>query len=169
MDVFANETIPLPLRLSLWKVKSWWDKRFGAPEQKKNAVLGDLVLQGVGAVHSTGWDLSASPDETIAEALEWLGQEIALARSPYGSSAIIIKVYPLAGDRETCCGEVIALPPFHKKQWPEVKPQVAEAMRQSAAQSPIQAAAVHLFDFGSTLLQAINKHGWKLRRRSEGV
>lgn len=168
-NIFANEALPLQWRLSLWSVKSWWDRRFGTAEQRKNAILGDLVQRGIGAVNTTGWDLSADPEGIIAEALEWLSQKIALARTPYGSSAIILKIYPLAKDRETCCGDVIALPPFHKKQWPEFKSQVADVMRRSAESSPVKAAAVHLFDFGDTLLHAVNENRWKHRRKSEGI
>lgn len=169
MDIFSNEAIPLQWRLRLWNVKRWWDGRFGTAEQKKNAILGDLVQRGFGTVNTTGWDLSTDPEGTIAEALEWLGREIALARTPYNSSAIILKVYPLAADRETCCGKVIAIPPFHKKRWSEFKPQIAEAMRRSAESSPVRAAAVHLFDFGETLLQAVNENEWSFRRRSESL
>ena len=149
------------------KIRNKITKAFGSFAAKEQIIYAEIVEQGVGfAPEATGWDLSEDADEYVEAALKQLGQEIALARAPYGNTVIVATLIPLAEDRRsTAPGQDYGrLPPFRKEDWPRLKQQAAEQMKAVAEKSPVKCVATHIFNYGDVMLKAMNENDWVYRK-----
>jgi len=146
-------------RLGFHSVSCWLAINFGSHTLARRAEYLRLIREDVGDLGTMGWDLSDPSDEGIPPAIEWLDQQIALARAPYGNTALVLSIYPLTSDGQSIVPDerVYRLRPFRKKDWSAMKPLAVQWLKAAAERSPSRAAATNLFNLGEVMLAEMQR------------